>query len=106
MIPVVITIPLTVGFLAIAAVAGFALFTYVAGQRATRPGGAREDPPTATLIDPTDDPAIRTDRDRSGVPGPPRPRRSGIRQVADQDMSAPTAHRAARTTPRRATTRR
>jgi hypothetical protein len=33
-IPVLFRIPLTIGFLAIAGVAGFALFTYTAGQRA------------------------------------------------------------------------
>ncbi len=55
-IPVVITIPLTVGFLAITAVAGFALFTYLAGQRATAREALPEDPPPAdptTVIDPT-----------------------------------------------------
>ena len=54
-IPVLVRIPLTVGFLAIAGVAGFALFTYTAGQRATHnaapPSSA---PPDHTAVfDPT-----------------------------------------------------
>ena len=54
-IPVLVRIPLTVGFLAIAGVAGFALFTYVAGQRATtRPGPSDEGRPDHTAVfDPT-----------------------------------------------------
>ena len=48
LIPVLVRIPLTVGFLAIAGVAGFALFSYAAGQRATnreprRPANRRSD---------------------------------------------------------------
>ena len=55
-IPVLVRIPLTVGFLAIAGVAGFALFTYVAGQRATArpPAPSDEDRPDHTAVfDPT-----------------------------------------------------
>ena len=53
-IPVLVRIPLTVGFLAIAGVAGFALFTYAAGQRATQARGERPEvaDPTA-IVDPT-----------------------------------------------------
>ena len=59
-IPVLVRIPLTVGFLAIAGVAGFALFTYAAGQRATqhRPGPPESDDPTTvdhTAIQPQPD---------------------------------------------------
>jgi hypothetical protein len=57
-IPVLVRIPLTVGFLAIAAVAAFALFSYAAGQRAVRrdpsepsPGPPPHDP--AAVVDPT-----------------------------------------------------
>lgn len=56
-LPVLVTIPARAGFLVIAGVAGFALFTYSAGQRAVhRPSTARHDDPT-TVQDPT-----RTDR--------------------------------------------
>jgi len=52
-IPVLVRIPLTVGFLAIAGVAAFALVTYVAGQR----GISTDVTPTAedrtTVADPT-----------------------------------------------------
>ena len=53
-IPVLVRIPLTIGFLAIAGVAGFALFTYTAGQRASRrePLPPPADDPTA-VVDPT-----------------------------------------------------
>ena len=79
-IPVLVRIPLTVGFLAIAGVAGFALFTYAAGQRAARRDPADPSPPrrrpdrgpTTTAIQPlpddTHDPGLtaprlcRTDR--------------------------------------------
>jgi len=50
-IPVLVDIPLTVGFLFVAAVAAFALFTYLAGQRATH---STEDPPD-------DDPTVVAD---------------------------------------------
>jgi len=54
-IPVLVRIPLTVGFVAIAGVAGFALFTYVAGQRAVNNGGGPSDAdaPPPTAVDPT-----------------------------------------------------
>ncbi|MFL6207121.1 MAG: MFS transporter [Acidimicrobiales bacterium] len=62
-IPVLVRIPLTVGFLAIAGVAAFALFTYVAGQRGLSRGGepSGDDEPTA-ITDPTtvDHTAIQT----------------------------------------------
>ncbi|MET0903125.1 MAG: MFS transporter [Acidimicrobiales bacterium] len=53
-IPVLVRIPLTIGFLAIAGVAGFALFSYGAGQRATNrePPAPPKDDATA-VIDPT-----------------------------------------------------
>ena len=53
-IPVLVRIPLTAGFVAIAGVAGFALFSYAAGQRATtrEPPDPTTDDPTA-VIDPT-----------------------------------------------------
>ena len=35
-IPVLVTIPLRIGFLIVAGVAGFALFSYIAGQKAAR----------------------------------------------------------------------
>ena len=47
-IPVLVRIPLTVGFVAIAGVAGFALFSYAAGQRATN----REPPSPRPTIPP------------------------------------------------------
>ena len=62
-IPVLVDIPLTVGFLFISAVAGFALFTYIAGQRAThRTGTPPDDDPTMVSDDPTtvDHTAIQT----------------------------------------------
>ena len=84
-IPVLITIPLTVGFLVIAAVAGFALFTYVAGQRAAAPRAATPTiptaPPTATTVidpDPTDRPPTGrpdlagAEGERSTTPSPGR----------------------------------
>jgi hypothetical protein len=53
-IPVLVDIPLTVGFLFISAVAGFALFTYIAGQRATHSTGTPpDDDPTMVIDDPT-----------------------------------------------------
>ena len=96
-IPVVVTIPLTIGFLAIAAVAGFALFTYVAGQRATRREAPDPDGPTVadptTITDPTliDHTAILGDHDlggsgrgeRSAIP--PRPGGDPAPPVADQE---------------------
>ena len=65
-IPVLVRIPLTVGFLAIAGVAGFALFTYAAGQRAThrepRPAARRPDRDRRPHHDrPHRDPAARPD---------------------------------------------
>jgi hypothetical protein len=52
-IPVLVRIPLTVGFVANAGVAAFALFTYVAGQRSiSTDAGAAEDEPV-TVDDPT-----------------------------------------------------
>ena len=51
-IPVLVRIPLTIGFLAIAGVAGFALFTYAAGQRAIGTEPVPTDEPT-TVTDPT-----------------------------------------------------
>jgi Major Facilitator Superfamily len=47
-IPVLVRIPIVIGFLAIAGVAGFALFSYAAGQRATN-----REPPDPTGADPT-----------------------------------------------------
>ena len=53
-IPVLVDIPTTIGFLAIAAVAGFALFTYTAGQRATsRPDETEPEPERDGPADPT-----------------------------------------------------
>jgi Na+/melibiose symporter-like transporter len=54
-IPVVITIPQRVGFLVIAGVAAFALFSYLGGQRAAQRGHAEpsSDPPAAPAPDPT-----------------------------------------------------
>ena len=52
-IPVAFRIPLTIGFLLIAGVAGFALFTYAAGQRAI---GSDHEPPEAP--DPPDGTAV------------------------------------------------
>jgi hypothetical protein len=55
-IPVLISIPVRVGFLVIALVAAFALFSYVAGQRAARrPPGDLEAPegPDPTRVDRT-----------------------------------------------------
>ena len=54
-IPVLVRIPLTVGFLAIAGVAGFALFTYTAGQRATHNAAPPSSPPPdhTAVFDPT-----------------------------------------------------
>jgi hypothetical protein len=55
-IPVLVTIPLRAGFLVIAGVAGFALFSYVAGQRAAhRVHAARPalDEPGPPVADPT-----------------------------------------------------
>jgi hypothetical protein len=58
LIPVLVRVPLTVGFLGIAGVAGFALFSYAAGQRAVHRD--EPDPPDApppadptTVFDPT-----------------------------------------------------
>jgi hypothetical protein len=51
-IPVLLRIPLTVGFLAIAGVAGFALFTYTAGQRAIHQDHSPPDEPPV-VDDPT-----------------------------------------------------
>jgi len=54
-VPVLISIPIRVGFLVIAGVAGFALFSYVAGQRAAHRSHGRS-PPTvdgAEAPDPT-----------------------------------------------------
>ena len=61
-VPVVLPIPMRVGFLAIAAAAGFALFSYVAGQRAAHravepPAGPPVPPdaeePAEAAVDPT-----------------------------------------------------
>ncbi len=65
-IPVLVSIPLQVGFLVIAAVAGFALFSYVAGQRAAhRVHGVH---PTAEGDEPEADPTLT---DRTAVQRPP-----------------------------------
>jgi hypothetical protein len=55
-IPVLVSIPLRAGFLVIAAVAGFALFSYVAGQRAAHRAHAAppaDDGPAPPVADPT-----------------------------------------------------
>jgi len=54
-IPVLITIPQGAGFLVIAGVAGFALFSYTAGQAAAHRGQQPRppDPPPAPSLDPT-----------------------------------------------------
>ena len=66
-IPVLVRIPITVGFLAIAGVAGFALFSYAAGQRATRREPAGDPPPDdpTAIVDPTT-------VDHTADPAPPR----------------------------------
>jgi hypothetical protein len=53
-IPVLIPIPLRAGFLVIAGAAGFALFSYVAGQRAAHRGPAEDPSGDDTVV--TDDP--------------------------------------------------
>ena len=60
MIPVVVSIPVGIGFLAVAGVSGFAMFSYIAGQRAAhrahldRPASApHADEPAAPVADPT-----------------------------------------------------
>jgi hypothetical protein len=64
-IPVLVSIPLQVGFLAIAGVAGFALFSYVGGQRAAHRAHA-------TPIVEGDDPAVGTTRtDPTAIQRPP-----------------------------------
>jgi hypothetical protein len=66
MIPVLVSIPLQVGFLVIAGVAGFALFSYAAGQRAAHRAHAAR--PVAADDEPVVDPTMT---DRTVVQHPP-----------------------------------
>ena len=65
-IPVLVSIPLQVGFLVIAGVAGFALFSYIAGQRAAH--RAHTAGPVAAGEEPVVDPTMS---DRTAVLPPP-----------------------------------
>jgi hypothetical protein len=58
-IPVLISIPLQVGFLVIAGVAGFALFSYTAGQRTARRAHAPDPEPVPAEDEPVDPTAIQ-----------------------------------------------
>lgn len=73
-LPVVIDMPLTMGYLVLAGTAGFALFSYIVGQRATHRGEA---PPkiAAPLAphDPATEPPRRTVSVEHHPPRPPRP---------------------------------
>ena len=62
-IPVLLDLPLTIGFLTIAGTAGFALFSYIAGQRAAHRSHV-DRPPAGPGITPDEtDPAQSTTRD-------------------------------------------
>lgn len=69
-IPVLISIPLRVGFLVIAGVAGFALFSYIAGQRAAHRAHV-DRPPAGPGIPPDTNETAATATREVGVPVDP-----------------------------------
>lgn len=85
-IPVVISIPLRAGFLVIAGVAGFALFSYMAGQRAAHRAHV-DRPPAGPGIPPdTTEPADTTTRELGVPPDPTMVDRTAIQHLpADVD---------------------
>lgn len=85
-IPVLISIPLRAGFLVIAGVAGFALFSYMAGQRAAHRAHV-DRPPAGPGIPPdTTEPADTTTRELGVPPDPTMVDRTAIQHLpADVD---------------------
>ena len=81
MIPVLISIPSTMGFLIIAGVAGFALFSYVAGQRAAQKAHVDRPPEGPGIAPDESEPAESATREVGTTPDPTRADHTAVQRV-------------------------